>query len=483
LGKGEAMFNLCVNMTAIRVVAALTVILFTVSPSAVGAADLSGNTGTSGSVLISEIMTASNVSASEEFIELYNPSAIDIGVSGWTVEYKSATSADTSSSWSKKGNLSGIIKAHGYYLLAPKSYLNQADADWSPGMAGTAGVVRLRDTAGTIIDLLGYGSISNTSETAPALAPAAGQGLERLAGRLDELGGNGTDTNNNALDFLIRTVAQPQSSNSSAEPVAGGGNNAELIPDEDLSANTIISPIQITELLPNPAAPLTDAADEFIELYNPNSVEVEIGGYKLQSGSNFSDSYILPGMSISANGYVVLYSNQTKLALTNSGGASRILNSVGALVDQTAPYSTAADGNAWALFDDNWHWTLQSTPGRANVLEPPLLPLAAASANSSKAGTKPKTTTKPKSSTAKPKASAIKTKSKTASKPKAGSPIKLAASRLQPATWLIIGLVILTIGYALYEYRNDIFKSYQRLRGNRGNGSGASEPTEGRRGD
>lgn len=58
--------------------------------------------------------------------------------------------------------------------------------------------------------------------------------------------------------------------------------------------NTGLIAPQITELLPNPAGTGTDATDEFIELYNPNSITYDISGYTMQTGLTTKHSYIFP---------------------------------------------------------------------------------------------------------------------------------------------------------------------------------------------
>jgi hypothetical protein len=71
----------------------------------------------------------------------------------------------------------------------------------------------------------------------------------------------------------------------------------------------------ITEILPNPASPQTDAADEYIELYNPNTSSLDLKGYMLETGTatlhdfTFTDSTLLSGQS-----YTAFYSALTKMA-------------------------------------------------------------------------------------------------------------------------------------------------------------------------
>lgn len=462
--------------------ALVMIVLVTASPS-VASADGTAH------VVISELETGTTASASQEFVELYNPTAMPVSLSGWTVEYKSATATDTAANWAKRASLSGTIAASGFYLVAPKSYLPNADADWSATLAGSAGTVRIKDGAGSVVDKLGYGVTVIGAEGMPAAAPAAGQSIERLPGRLDELAGNGVDTDDNSDDFVIRTVPQPQSTVSAVELADADATTPPLadnpVPSDDATDAPDpldYAPIDITELLPNPMTPQLDSQDEYIELFNPTTDSVDLKGYTLRTGSNFHSYYVLPDTTLAAGAYLTLYASQTKLTMPNTGGAVELLDPSGATVDQTPPYGPAPDGEAWAYFDSGWAWTLQLTPDQPNILAA-LAPLSATAKVA-----KPKAAAKKTISTAKkPKAAAKKAvkKPRKVAKPKTASSVpQLVADRsLQPANWLIIILATLTIGYAIYEFRYDIYNLYHRLRGHPPIGPDSRSTAPGRRDD
>jgi len=461
----------------------LAIILLTVASPTVASAD------TATHVVISEVQTATTSSASQEFIELYNPVATPVSVAGWTLEYKSATATDTPANWSKRATLAGAIAANGFYLVAPKSYLLNADTDWSATLAGTAGTIRVKDSAGNVVDKLGYGVTAIGAEGMPAAAPASGQSLERLPGRLDELAGNGVDTDDNSADFIIRMQPAPQSIASSielADTVSDDDTAPPLLTGDSPADDTVAAPalssyapIDITEILPNPMTPQLDSTDEYVELYNPNADAVNLVGYTLRTGSNFHDYYVLPDTTVLPGAYLTLYASQTNLAMPNAGGAVELLDPSGVIVDQTSPYGAAPDGQAWAYFDSGWAWTLQLTPGQPNVLAA-LNPLPA-TVKASKA----KATAKKAASAAKKKAKAAATKTTKRKKAAKTKPLRalphLVAERdLQPANWLIIILAALTIGYAIYEFRHDIYNLYCRLRGHTPTGPDHRSATPGR---
>jgi hypothetical protein len=413
----------------------------------------------SSSIVISELQTGDATSLSNEFVELYNPLATDVDVGGWTLEYKSATGT----SWSKKAILAGVVRSHGFYVLASGSYLATADGHFAAGLSGSAGHVRIKNSDGMVVDTLGWGQTANAAETMPVGAAAAGQSLERLPGRLLEEGGNATDTDDNSKDFVVRSAPMPQSAQS---PIEVPGVLTEAPPEEEVDETgppaPVYLPVMITELLIDPASPASDAKDEFVELFNPNSVDVDLQGYTLRAGSNYRDYFVLPAQIIKPGQYVVLLASQTRVSLTNTGGAAQLLDPLGTVVSQTGEYAKAETGMSWSLVDSEWTWSQKLTPAADNILDelPSQEERVAAAAKISKA----------KVTTTKPKATKITTKKEEVPKPKAKvatakeiSPLVAAVS--QPASsWLLIVAGILTLGLIGFEFRHDIRNYYSLTR-------------------
>lgn len=206
-------------------------------------------------LVISELAAAGPNGAGDEFVELYNggPSAVAIGL--WKIQYRSAAGA----SYQAIDTIPAgeMISSHGYYLLASGTaggYLGApaadrvvktgAGVDTTMGLSGTDGHVRLglpgvstsvvAPDGGVdplVADTVGYGSAAIGAEAAPVVGASftAGQSIERKAnaaatatsmasGGADYAAGNNYDSNNNALDFVVRTARQPQSKASAAEP-------------------------------------------------------------------------------------------------------------------------------------------------------------------------------------------------------------------------------------------------------------------------
>ena len=54
--------------------------------------------------------------------------------------------------------------------------------------------------------------------------------------------------------------------------------------------------------------------------------------------------------------------------MSNTSGQATLLDANGAILAQSDPYGTAADGKAWALADGTWYWTNTPTAGASNII-------------------------------------------------------------------------------------------------------------------
>ncbi|MBI2356922.1 lamin tail domain-containing protein [Candidatus Dojkabacteria bacterium] len=103
------------------------------------------------------------------------------------------------------------------------------------------------------------------------------------------------------------------------------------------------SSVVFNEIFYDPSG--TDSGYEWIELYNPLSVELPIGGWKVQvAGSIFTDVATLPIISIPTKGYLTICESKvvecdvyvSKLTIQNGGESSdgiQLLDSKGNVVD------------------------------------------------------------------------------------------------------------------------------------------------------
>lgn len=173
----------------------------------------------SGHLVISEVMTG-GAGASDELIELYNPTASTQPLEGLEVVYVTSTGATVTRKAAWAAGATGM--APGAHLLIANSagiFGGLGDATYTNGLAAAGGSVALRVQAATAaIDAVGWGTAASTwLETRPAPAPAAGSSLERLPGGA---AGSSQDTDDNLIDFAIQLIPDPQNSGSPPIPLA-----------------------------------------------------------------------------------------------------------------------------------------------------------------------------------------------------------------------------------------------------------------------
>jgi len=418
-------------------------------------------------------------SSNGQFVTLYNQSSATIDLSQYEVDYINGSNKLVSVP------ISGQVPAHGFYMLNDdqvrlcyQMILNSA----SLGFATTSGTLQIwQISADKTVKQL-QDSITWASKATPGAITLPAQNSANTVSMLrqptDSLGNpqvaapaGGTwqavmpdAVNPCSLDIVNTStpVVSPSSNpgnklgTGQAPPStivnlasADASNAGPVLPSADVGLNAP----QITELLSNPDGTGNDDTDEFIELYNPNPAEFHLVGFTLQTGSTTKHSYTFPdGTILPPLGFTAFYSADTGLSLSNTSGQADLLDPFGNTLTQTDPYSTAKDGQAWALANSAWYWTTQPTPGAANVVK------QIAATTSSKSASTAKST---KSGTVK---GASTTKPATASSAMDAS-TQTTPSPIHP--YILAVVAVLAVGYGIYEYRHDLGNRLHQLRSNR----------------
>lgn len=440
--------------------------------------------------------TGENGETDQEFVELFNDSNTSVDITDWKMQYASSSGT----SWQTKAVFSGLIYPRGRMLIASTGYLvDAADGSFAPGLKLDAGHLRIvmpdpSDNTKVIgVDLLGWGA-AQKAEASPAVYPPAGKSLARKV--INNNDSYYQDSDNNDGDFEL-AVPSPVSRNEvtdpestvSAEPMteAIDEENAkapieDIVAEQQLGTETY-SMIQITELLPNPASPATDDNDEYVEIYNPNDLPVNLSGYSIEAGNKFSYRYVLGDSEIAPGEYMSLFSRNTTLTLSNTSGVARIVDPNGKVIFITDSYEDAKDGQAWAYINGIWQWTMNPTPSLQNILALESIQGAATKKSQpTKRKAAKKATTK---KAVKQKAAKAKKATKKSSDDKDdGAALGTtddedSSGGFSPQAWMIAGVAIIAVGYLLYEYKDDIRNKFLQLRRNRKTRPGIGGATQG----
>lgn len=463
------------------------------------------------SLIITEFQTNGGAAA-KEFIEIYNNTDSDIDFSGtanklWKLQFFNSSAVKSGAPiWSATATasnsiiLTGIISAHDYFLVSSASYnpdgVSPDQTYISTGsriMTDTGGALQLLSQTTTdgkqnidVHDRVMW-SAQNTSTLLPAgvyMSPKIGSSLQRVLNTDSKY--INADMELMPFEFKINITPLSEWSpvglpteNSPANNPPDEDDKSVILEKAELPAfgvatnDGLMLPI-ITELLPNPASPMTDADNEYIEIYNPNNVPFDLMGFSLEVNTTSLRKYKFPDSSIlQPKSYTSFNSGVTRLSLSNTGGQVRLKNPLGIVINETAAYGAAAPGLSWALKDGMWRWTTNATIDSENTILEPLTGAAAvaAVAKTPKA-TASKGTTKPKTTAKKAAANKVTIKKETKKKVKKPVPPKIStAASIKPKppihNGVLVAVGMLAVLYGLYEYRQDIANKYHQLRANR----------------
>lgn len=169
-------------------------------------------------VVISQIQIGASGTgnSNHEFVELYNPTNNSVMLDGWRLSKEISTGGSPSN---LVASLSGTIAPHHYFLIAHPDYTtipvtpNLLYSVTGTGITANNTVILYSDKEITIVDKVGMGTATDR-ETANATIPLPDQSIVRKAssisdgtslssGGTEEHAGNGFDSDNNAIDFVL----------------------------------------------------------------------------------------------------------------------------------------------------------------------------------------------------------------------------------------------------------------------------------------
>ncbi len=344
------------------------------TPTAVGTRD----------VVINEIAWGGTKAdgISGQWIELYNPSPVSISLNGWRLTAIGGTTEIP---------LSGNIAAGGYYLIEPRENVTNQPAnliyDFSP-LSPSGNRLVLYSSTNDIVDTANndggpwpagtrfdpYASMERGSAGGTVLVDSdenwlTFNGIPGYTFAVDRTGNviNGTPGQANWASTVTATPSPTATLTNTPTPTR----SATPTPTRYSGLTVIINEVAW-------AGTRADADHEWIELYNPNSADVNLNGWYLIS-SDGSPWFSLNGIIIAAGEYLLLVRSadtfypgsldsgvrqiQYSGALSNDGEVLRLLAPDGTVVDS----ANEDDSVAWpAGANTTYRPTMERRTGQAD---------------------------------------------------------------------------------------------------------------------
>lgn len=272
--------------------------------------------------------------ASLEFIELYNNTDTDVDVSGWIVDTGGSArfSIDSGTMVPSKGYLTFFSAQKPISLTNSGDHIKLLLAD---GVTAQDDIVYSSSKEGYSYNRLENGEYQQSSHSTP-----------------------------NSENILDPTPTPSISPSPSPSPIASVMPSITPIP-------SYADSVFINEFLPNPVG--NDAELEFIELLNTADEPIDISGWMVDDASDAGSSpYTIPnGTVLDAQGYIVVYSVQIKISLSNDSDHVRLLDPLGNLHDDVT-YGSSREGYSYnRLLNGNFSESVHLTPGEGNIIENP----------------------------------------------------------------------------------------------------------------
>lgn len=362
----------------------------TPTPSRTSTPGVCGVGTTPTSIIINEIAWAGTAnSATDEWIELYNPTALLINLNGWILKAVDNT---------PNIPLTNINLAPGqYYLLERTDDTTVSDATANQIFTGEVGntneILQLYNSSGVCVD-----TANSNSGIWPAGTSSSPFGTMERRGVVTD-SDTAWITNVNSASWLKHDARGTSSTNYLIHGTPGYGNWAfsvtstpSPIPSNTSAptkfktstpAPTALPPppplIAISEFVPRPAHDwnqdgVIDVGDEYIEIINHGVIDVNLSGYSLDDEANIgSVPYRLPAVTLKPGERRVFYGKETGLLLSDGGDGVRLLKPNGQLGDAYNYTVVRYPDQAYCRLPDDggldpWSQNCFPTPGLKNSL-------------------------------------------------------------------------------------------------------------------
>ncbi|MFZ1406225.1 MAG: lamin tail domain-containing protein, partial [Anaerolineae bacterium] len=326
-------------------------------------------------VVINEIAWGGTLaSASDEWMELFNPGPAAVDLAGWTL----SDGGDVTIT------LSGALAPGAFYLLerSDDTTVNDTPADliYEGTLSNNGEALTLRDARGHVVDTAnGDGGAWPAGSGYPDYVT-----LERLDAALPDSDANWATNNGlvrNGLDADGNAIqGTPRQPNSVTLPTPTATPTEAVTPTATPTPDPAWAAVRLNEFLPAPEAVdwngdgVLDEDDEYVELFNNGSTALDLGGFQfddLANGGSTPYSFAA-GTLLPAHGFLVLFRSQSGVALNNTGGDDVRLLAPDGRELQAVHYASAHDDHAWSALPDGsdaWSGDAAPSPGRSNCAE------------------------------------------------------------------------------------------------------------------
>ena len=242
--------------------------------------------------------------------------------------------------------------------------------------------VELTNTGPDILDLAFY-TIEDETHTPMLISGTVHAYSSTLVSDLTFQLNNGSDCvylkdiDENEIDSLCYSsstkgiaVAKTASSSDNSDD-SSDSSNSESSDESDTSESAAPTTPNLwpefSEAVPNPEG--TDSTEEWIELYNPHSTNLNLTGLRLDDTDGGSSPYTLEGQ-MPPDSFLIISVEDSRISLNNSVDSIRLLG-VNDEVLWEVPYENPSEGQSYALIDGGYTWTSTPTPNSANIYTNP----------------------------------------------------------------------------------------------------------------
>jgi len=301
-------------------------------------------------VVINEIAwMGTKANSSDEWIELYNNTNQDINLEGWSL-YEQESLIES---------LTGIIKAHSYYLIerTDDSTIQNIAASQEPSSWGGYGL----NNNGEHLKLLNQESIIDEVDCSEGWFAGESSPSHKTMERINsQETGSGLDNWQN--NFSTEEIAFDSQGNPiNGTPNVKNSTRPKNKPEEIVYSSSVI----INEILPSPEG--ADSENEWIELKNQSNQEISLFDWIIKDKKGTINIYVFPEETvIGPQGFLVLIRPITNITLNNSEDGLELIQPNQNIIS-TVNYINAPLGESYNYISSEWVWSDQPSPNDLNL--------------------------------------------------------------------------------------------------------------------